>query len=161
MFTLRVCALLVLCVTASSAQDEAGQSWENIRAVRMGERVRVDTAQSKQNGILESIDGDAITFRSDGNRVLTISRADVTRVYTRSRSHRVRNLLIGTGVGAAIGAVLYGTIGEIIRNETRDAPGLLLFPIGIGAAIGAAMPTGGWTKVYENKRRTPSKAGKR
>ena len=55
-------------------------------------------------------------------------------------------------VGVAAGAVLYGTVGEILRNETGDEPGVLVVPIVIGAGVGPVIPTGGWKKIYDSRR---------
>ena len=147
----RTCiTLLVWCLAPTFAKDRENSTWEKMEALRTGESVRVDTAQARQSGMLETIGRDAITFRSNKDQLITILRADVTRVYTGSRSNRMRNLLIGVAAGAAVGAVLYGTLGQFYRNETGDEPGLLVIPIGVGTAAGAVLPTGGWKKVYEN-----------
>ena len=149
MLTLRICLGLTVCIAGCFAQTDGDLAWEKVRSVRTGERVRVHSTQGTRNGTVQSVQGDAITLRPASGEAVTIPRADVTRVYTAGRSRRVRNLLIGTAVGAAVGAVLYGTLGELLRNETGDAPGLLLAPIGVGAAVGAAMPAGAWKKIYE------------
>ena len=147
---LRSCATLLVCLAPALAEKQSVAAWPQAGTVAAGATVRVDTAESRRTGTLESITDDSIRLRSKG-QPLTIARAEVRRLYTQSGSRRLRNLLIGTGVGVAAGAVLYGTLGELFRNETGDAPGLLFLPIAIGAGVGAAMPARGWKKIYENK----------
>jgi hypothetical protein len=71
-------------------------------------------------------------------------RPDVTRVVSRARSHRLRNALIGAGVGVAISIVTDQTVGTYLRNESNPdgaRPLIWTVPIAAGAAIGAAFPS--------------------
>jgi len=53
-------------------------------------------------------------------------------------------VLIGAGIGAALGITIDQTFGVYLRNETGETPGAraitYIAPIGIFAAIGAALP---------------------
>ena len=56
----------------------------------------------------------------------------------------MRNILIGVGVGAAIGLVTDQTIGTYLRNESNPAgarPLIWILPIALCGGIGAASPS--------------------
>jgi hypothetical protein len=124
-------------------------SWESVLAVPAGQRVRVETAQMKQTGAFVAASADALIIRTGEAGQVEIARSGITRVYMQKRSNRLRNTLIGLGVGVAAGAVLYGTIGQIFRSEGAESGGFLAAPIAIGAAVGAALPTGGMKRIYD------------
>jgi hypothetical protein len=91
-----------------------------------------------------------MTMASRRGGTVAVSRGDVQRVYVRTKSHRARNAIIGTAIGVAAGAVLYGTLGSWFRNEGREDTGwMLAVPIGVGAGVSAALPTGTMRKIYD------------
>jgi hypothetical protein len=69
-------------------------------------------------------------------------------------AHRLRNTLIGLGIGAAAGLIL-GTVadarctGKCVEGTTPLGKEVGT-PLGalIGTIIGVALPTGGWREVY-------------
>ena len=127
-----------------------GADWTRVSNLRAGEKVRVETTSAKQTGTLVSVDADAVRLTSGDGAQVSVPRADIQRVYARSKSNRVRNTIIGAAVGVAVGAVVYGTLGSLFRNEGReDTAFMLAVPIGVGTAVGAAMPTGSLKKVYD------------
>jgi len=131
--------------------------WQGLEALESGHKIRVETAKGKQTGTLVRLSDDAITFHSGRVGEVTIPRSEVTRVFAQSDSHRVRNTVIGLAVGAAIGAVLYGTIGQLFRNEGAESAGFLGVPIGVGTAIGAALPAHSMVVVYRTAKPSRTK----
>jgi uncharacterized membrane protein len=65
------------------------------------------------------------------------------RVISRTQSKRLRNILIGAGVGIVIGVVTDQTLGTRLRNEggLDNAALIWTIPIAAGAGIGAAIPS--------------------
>ena len=125
--------------------------WKPVSAVSAGTKVRVETAAVKQTGTLLSVSDQSIQIATDKGE-LSIARADIERVYVSTKGHRVRNTIIGAAIGAAAGVTLYSTLGSWFRNEGRDdTAGMLVAPIGVGTAVGAALPTGRMKKIYDVK----------
>jgi hypothetical protein len=125
--------------------------WKPVSAIAAGTKVRVETAAMKQTGTLVSVSEESIQITTDKGEV-SIARADVERVYISTKGHRVRNTIIGTVIGVAAGVTLYSTLGVLFRNEGQEGSGAMLaIPIGIGTAVGAALPTGRMKKIYDVK----------
>ncbi len=72
-------------------------------------------------GTLTSVSDSAIAIRESNGGEVSIERARVRRVELRSGSRRVRNALIGAGVGLAVGATVDLTLGVRLRNEGSGA----------------------------------------
>jgi uncharacterized protein YcfJ len=138
--------LIVLLYTGLTfAQD----SWSRVESIPVGQRVRIETATQKQTGQLVSVSDDSVRLDTT-----TVLRSEVTRVYVQSASHRKRNAIIGTVIGAGVGIAVYATLGLLLRNEGGEGTEVLLIaPAAAGAAIGAAIPTGKMKKVYDVNRR--------
>jgi hypothetical protein len=138
----------VLCYGQTPATTE----WSILASIDPGHKVRVETSMKKHTGTFAGASGEAITLNTKDGQ-LSISRADVVRVYSQSKSNRVRNALIGAGVGTALGVVSYATFGTTLRNEGAENTGLQLViaPLG-GAAVGALIPTGSMKKIYDASR---------
>ena len=129
-----------------------GADWARVIALRLGDPVRVETASAKQTGRFVAATVDTLRFTTNANADISVARPEVTRVYARSKSHRIRNTVIGAAVGVAVGAVIYGTLGSWFRNEGREDTGFMLtVPIAAGTAVGAALPTGSMKKIYDVK----------
>jgi hypothetical protein len=139
--------LLLAFVAALTAAE-----WSRLNTLKPGSEVRVETARTVQTGRLVAVSDDAVRFTSDGAGEVALARAEVTRVYARGKSNRVRNAIIGTAVGVGIGAVMYGTLGTWFRNEgDGDTAYMLAVPIAVGAGVGAALPTGTMKKIYDSR----------
>jgi hypothetical protein len=129
-----------------------GADWTRVTALRAGETVRIETASGKQTGRFISASDEAVRFTSGGGLEVSVARSEAKRVYVQSQSRRVRNTIIGAAVGVAVGAVIYGTLGTLFRNEGDEQTGYMLaLPIAAGTAVGAALPTGSMKKVYDAK----------
>ena len=81
---------------------------------------------------------------SADNGEAMVERTRVKRVKLRSGSRRVRNTIIGAGIGFAVGLTIDQTLGTYFRNESSEGTGArvltYLAPAGIFAVIGAAFP---------------------
>ncbi|HEV2314178.1 MAG TPA: hypothetical protein VGR94_02650 [Candidatus Acidoferrales bacterium] len=139
------CVLALPCV--SSAQSSQS-SWENLSALRPGQKIEVvETNLKKDTGTFAAVSDDSIRINeSTGEQ--SIPRASVMRVTLRRNKHRLRNTLIGAAVGAsagaAIGAASYKTcsslcLGGFNRGESAGIGATLGF-VG-GAAVGAVIPS--------------------
>ena len=120
------------------------QSWDMLRGLKPGDRVYVLDSTGKQNkGTFSSVSEDAISIRSV-NRELSIARSKVRSVKIPSSSRRLRNALIGIGVGVAIGATTDQTLGALLRNESGESAGAravtYIAPIALVGGIAAAVP---------------------
>ena len=127
-------------------------AWDVLSAIEPGHTIRVETSTRKHTGSFAGATGEAIRLDSDTGQI-SFTRTEVVRVYSKSRSNRMRNTLIGAGIGTAIGVTAYGTIGQLFRNEGGENTGALLAaPIAIGTIVGAVIPTGSMQKVYDAKQ---------
>src|SRR5260370_853168 len=101
----------------------AAQSWDALSGLKPGEGVKVlDTAGREQKGSFRTVSADSITIAT-GKTEVAIERSRVHRVQVKSASRRVRNVLIGVAIGAAIGLIADQTLGAYFRNETGESGG--------------------------------------
>lgn len=147
--------LLIALPTLSPALQAAPppqDDWTNLQRIHPGEEVHVVRSDKKSaDGRFVSASAEAITLDISGG-ALTVPRSEVVRVTKRRPSHRMRNTLIGLGIGAAVGLVLDQTLGAIARNEgginsDRIIALNWIVPLSAGAGIGAATG-GGEETVY-------------
>lgn len=118
------------------------QSWDELRGLSAGERVRVlDTTGREHKGAFTAVTADAISVQT-GKSEVAIEKARVRRVQVRSGARRVRNAVIGAAIGVAIGVTVDQTLGVRLRNESDKSgrPVTYLAPIGLFGGIGAAIP---------------------
>jgi hypothetical protein len=145
------CMLVLIAIILSpiliSAQSSA---WRNLQQLKPGQQVRIVLKDARSyTGTFDQADDEAITLRAHGTD-RTLSGLTVQRVETRTGGHRWRHLAIGAAIGAGagvgIGAAFGSSNGFIKRGQAIAvaAPSAAL----LGAAIGAAMPSGGWKNVY-------------
>ncbi len=151
----RICAIITaICLTAATAEAaQPAAEWVVVQGIRPGETVRVHVPGHKYKGTLTSVSEDTISVSTSSGQIST-PRPDVTRVYLKTPSHRLRNTLIGAAVGTGVAVVLYATLGALFRNESgEDLPGeMIVAPIGIATAIGAVSPTGTMRKIYDRDK---------
>jgi hypothetical protein len=101
----------------------------------------VDTTGQEHRGSFAAVAEDSLTIRMDaGER--SFEKTKVRMVKVRSSQRRIRNLLIGVGIGVATGVAVDQSLGAALRNETGDSkrPVMYLAPIGLFGGIGAAIP---------------------
>lgn len=117
-----------------------------------GEQINVvDVNGGAHRGLLTAVSEDSISLQS-GSKPFTVERARVRRVQVRSGARRLRNALIGAGIGFAIGLTVDQTFGKFLRNESSGDGGRGLTyatSIGVLGGIGAAMP--GYRTVYRSR----------
>jgi hypothetical protein len=142
----RFALALMISLSLSARDAEPGEPpWDKVAALTPGQTVRVLTAADRHEGVVVSVSDSGITLQD-----VTVRRNEIRRVYVRKPSHRARNAIIGTAVGVAVGAVIYGTLGTLFRNEgSDDTAYMMAMPIAIGAGVGAALPTGRMHRIYD------------
>jgi len=144
-FASRVILVLLAC-----GLPLCGQSWETLRGLKPGERVKVqDSAGQEYSGTLRTVSADAISVET-GKGEVAIEKAKVRTVKVRSSGRRVRNLVIGAAIGVAIGVTVDNTLGTYMRNEAGEEAGTraatYIAPIAVFGGIGAALP--GYRTIY-------------
>jgi hypothetical protein len=155
-----IAATLAMSMLAAAAAAQAQEhAWDSLKGLRAGERIQVvDQKLKSQDGSFASLSNESITFQV-GKDAVVIQRADVLRISSRERSHRLRNTFIGLGIGIGAGAAAAGAMvasgGEIAITGGAAAGGVLAAG-GIGAGIGAAIPAGRPTIYRAEQRRIQS-----
>ena len=135
-----------------SAHDWA--SLGNTPAISAGAEIEARTTDNKRyRGQFKAIADDALVMTTASGEQ-RLARAIVSRVSVKQAGHRLRNALIGFGIGAAAGLTL-GAVADArctgnciegkqpLGKEAGTPLGALF-----GAIIGVALPTGGWRVVY-------------
>ena len=121
----------------------ASRTWESLAQLNSGAPIEVVTSDRAEKGEFVSSSTESLTIRTPRGEQ-RFARAEVVRVVSRAQSHRTRNVLIGVGVGAAIGLVTDQTLGTYLRNEANPAsarPLIWTLPIAVCGGIGAALPS--------------------
>ena len=138
---------------AQPQSPPSGESdWGNLRQLRVGDKVEVVRYNlSKHKGKMLAWTEESISLRLK-NQEVTISREEVYRVTQLSKGHRGRNVLIGLGLGAAVGTLIgraQWCSGEPGFNACTFVG--LVMGTGIGAGVGAAFPN--HPTIYRAPRR--------
>jgi len=134
------CLLLLTEVAVSETKEN---SWESLRAVKIGHKIQVvDHNLKSHDGTFSSVSDDALIFQV-GSQQTIIQKADVLRVSSREHLERGKKALIGAGIGLLVGGVVVSATGT-----TQERAGLYAV---FGAAIGAALPAGHPT-IYRAER---------
>jgi len=146
-------ALLAFFAAALAAQPNL-TDWNTVKALATGSDVKITAGPRKAHGkVLRITEDNLLLALGESQEMFT--QQEVTRVLLRGDSHRGRNSLIGLGGGAAIGAVIGAAThqdctGWYFFNTSRGADtaaGAIVLG-GIGAAVGALIPTRSWLEVY-------------
>ena len=121
----------------------ASKTWESLGQLHSGAQIEVVTNDRAEKGEFVSSSTESLTIhtRHGEQRFL---RPEIVRVVSRTQSRRTRNVLIGVGVGAAIGLVTDQTLGAYLRNESNPVsarPLIWTLPIALCGGIGAAFPS--------------------
>ena len=119
------------------------KTWESLGKLDSGTPIEVVTSDRAEKGefVSSSTESLIIHTRRGEQRFL---RKEVVRVVSRRQSRRMRNVLIGVGMGAAIGLVTDQTLGAYLRNESNPAsarPLIWALPMAFCGGIGAAFPS--------------------
>jgi hypothetical protein len=138
-----------LLLAGSASAQKPPDSWDNLKQLVPGEAVRVVLNDAKSyQGKFELVSDEAITVRLAAAEQ-SFARQDILRVSAKGDPHRMRNALIGAGIGAGVAGALAA------KNYHNDPEsGAYAVALGIpfaavaGAGVGAVMPTGGWHDIY-------------
>jgi hypothetical protein len=149
-----ICFAAILFST--SMQGQPGRDWATLGhtpAISAGTEIEARTGGKRYRGQFKAVEDDALVIVTASGEE-RLARATVSRVSVKGPGHRLRNMLIGLGIGAAGGLTLgaiadarcTGNCVEGKRPLGKEAG----TPLGalIGAIIGVALPTGGWRVVY-------------
>ena len=128
--------LVVAAAPALAICAEPNHSWDALmQSLQPGKTVVVTRMNSvKVEGKLLALGPDSITVREDG-QPLVVRKEDVLRV--RIANIRRKHTLIAMGVGAAIGAVLFGAAATENKGPVAalgTLPGVMVGAIGGGVA---------------------------
>jgi hypothetical protein len=145
--------MILSAVVAAPALASDDGSWTNLERLKPRERIGVIQSDGKQiYGRFAGFSDFGISIR--GDRVTTVPKENVIRVYRRPRTRRSLRVVIGAAIGVGVGALLTGTVGDRFRNEGRDVPAgaWIAGGAGIGAGIGA-LTGGGYRTIYQRSTR--------
>ena len=121
----------------------ASKTWESLGQLKAGVPIEVVTRDHAEKGEFVSSSTESLTIHTRHGEQ-RFSRPEVVRIVSRKESRRMRNALIGVGVGAAIGLINDQTLGTYLRNESNPAsarPLIWILPIAVCGGIGAAFPS--------------------
>jgi len=144
--------LLLLLVPGFSLAQSSQNNWDNLKQLRPGQKIEVvDSSMKTLKGAFVSFSDEAISLQA-GKGEESVERAKVVRVSVRDNSHRVRNMLLGSGIlgGIAVAATAVPLIAG--SNEGNSCPACaaaIAAGFGGGAALGA-IP--GSRTVYRAKK---------
>lgn len=151
--------LLELMMAASLCAAESTSTkgnWENLRKLAPGDNIRIVLNDMKSyEANFQSVSDEAIVVRLETGEQ-SFARESVLRVSSKRTSHRRRNAFIGLMLGGAAGAIVavaspelgQGTCAQGSCVDAGIVSALGFVGGGLGAGIGAAIPTGGWHDVY-------------
>lgn len=136
--------LASLCLLAGGLQASSSD-WSNLKLLHPGENLTLDQTDGRRvNCAFVAVAEDSLTVRTDSSET-AVSRSNVARVTARSRTKRLRNALIGFGVGLGVSLVTDKTLGAYLYNESTYESGaraaVWALPPALFGGIGAAIPS--------------------
>jgi hypothetical protein len=131
----------LICIVAApcawSAQTDQA-SWVNLSALHAGQKIQVVEMNSKKHsGTFVNVSDTAISYQKTAS-AQTIQKQDVRSVKLMENKFRLRNTLIGGGVGVGAGAL----IGAATVHPCSTSEFLCIQPIGRGAVAGIGAVVG-------------------
>jgi hypothetical protein len=128
---------------ASCAQTDKA-SWANLSALHTGQKIQLIDMNAKQHtGTFVNVSDAAISYQQTAGEQ-TIQKQDLRSVKLMENHHRLRNTLIGGGVGAGAGAGITAASWENHGFTGGKGTGALVGGvIGFfgGAVVGALVPS--------------------
>jgi hypothetical protein len=138
---------LVPMLALAAAAQVPSSGWNSVQAISPGTEVRVTSGGAMDvRGKLASTTDNSLTI-SLGRSQRSFSRAQIVSVAVKKTGHRLRNTLIGLGVGAAVGLVIGLATANQCEGEITCGLVGATGPIG-GTVVGLVWPTGGWREIY-------------
>jgi hypothetical protein len=135
--------------TEVDSHQATAQPWANLNELKPGQKIRVNRTNA------ESVASRFVSVAEEGLVVqvkrgqITVPRSQITEVTEPSHGKRLRNILIGLGVGGTIGAVVArGPLSSYPRGVPLAAA---VFILAGGGTLGAAMPAE--RTVYRSARK--------
>ncbi len=130
------------------AQQRPNQSWDDLNRLQAGQKVQVVQMDMKSlKGRFLGFSEEAISVRVKEDEV-AVARADVLRISLRGKPKRLRNTVIGMGIGAGLGLAV-GAVGDARSGGNPASTGFgpdlgkrIYTPLGfvIGGVVGVAIP---------------------
>ena len=148
-------SLIVLWVAGLGFAQIAQDSWDNLRQLQAGQKIEVvDMKMKSVKGTFVSLTDDTISLQAK-KKETSLAREDVFRVSVRGQSHRVRNTLIGLALGVGVGVAIPAASAAAHNDPDYGVIGLATLPVGagVGALVGAAIPTGEQTIYRVNRKK--------
>jgi hypothetical protein len=146
-------AVVFLLVAVGVAQSG---DWNAVQALAPGESIKVVLQNgSTSHGKFQSASDSGLVIDAGAGQE-TLSRESVRRISIKHNGHRGRHALIGAAIGAGaglgIGVAIDGDCSKTSIVCTGNKGKAILTPVFavIGAAVGAALPSGGWREVYRS-----------
>jgi hypothetical protein len=143
------------------AAAQAPATWEAVKTLAPGTQIRVTSTISHKavEGTVESVtDSDLVLSRHGDPQ--SFQRPQITSVSVRKSGHRIRNTLIGLGVGTAAGFLIGTAVGHAQESSCMKSGGWFcgldqIVPAGVGGVSGlvggtlaGAFWSPGWRKIY-------------
>jgi len=140
--TLSGMKLLLLALIGTDLLNAAQKTWDAVVQLVPGTPVEVVESNGSKLGAVVSSSTEDLTVRTNGGDH-KFARSEIVRVTSRARSKRLRNMLIGAGIGIGISLLADRTIGTYVRNESSSSGRAFIWtiPIAACAGIGAAFPS--------------------
>jgi hypothetical protein len=140
--------LVPVFALAQSAED----SWDNLKQLRAGQKIEVvDSSMKTLKGAFVSISDEAISLQV-GKSEQSVVRAKVVRVSVRDNSHRVRNMLLGSGI---LGGIILTPAFILLVQQSNEGNSCGACAAAIAAGFGGGAALGaipGSRTVYRAKK---------
>jgi hypothetical protein len=153
--------LPILSLTAAAqtpvANHAPASNWDKLKMLAPGTQVRVDVGTAKPTvGALKSVtDGELVLMQGTGPQ--SFPRPQIVSVSVRKSGHRLRNALIGLGVGLVAGAAIALAVAEVQAHTCNTFLCGLVGPVdaaigGVSGLVGGTLAGAfwpiGWRKIY-------------
>lgn len=129
---------IILVMSPLASAQTPNQNWSSLQAVKLKTSVIVETKSGTTvKGKLSSVTPTTLNL-SSGGKTLVLEQNDVSKVYRAKKSFRLKRILIGAGIGAAVGFGIGGVYALITKGNGLAAAAGLIYGLPTGAVIGAA-----------------------
>ena len=151
--------VLGLCCASWARLDQT--FWANLTALQAGQKIQVvDMNSKKHSGTFVNVTDTLISYQETAGEQ-TVQKQDVRSVKVVENKHRVRNTLVGMGLGGAVGAGVGAGIGAATFHPC-SSQSFCIQPVGKGGQTGIAAAFGergrrrsGWSNVAEPQHDLP------